>query len=61
MEWLTALYGQVDEGNALREVSPGRGIVAQIEQGLPQCVVGLKEVRRRRLMLGQTVEFFAQL
>jgi hypothetical protein len=57
---LGALHGRVDEGNTLREVPPGSAILAAIEQGLPQHVMGLEEMRRHRLTLSQAVEFFAQ-
>jgi hypothetical protein len=58
---LGALHGRVDEGNALREVPPGSAILAEIEQGLPQRVMGLEEMRRRRFNPCQSVEFFTQL
>lgn len=61
VERLAALNCQVDEGNALREVAPGRGILTEIEQSLPQRVMGRQEMCRHRLTLGQAVEFFSQL
>ena len=61
VERLRPLHGQVDEGNGLRKVPPGRGIVAQIEQSLPKRVMRREEVRRRRLALCQAVKFCPQL
>ena len=35
----------VGEGDALLEVRPGGGVVAQVEQGAPERVMCLQEVR----------------
>ena len=47
-ERLGALRRRVGESDPLLEVRPGRGVVAQVEQGRPERVMGLQAVRRGR-------------
>ena len=61
MEHRRLLPRRVDEGNTLRKVRPGCGIVTQVEEGLPKRVMRREEVCGHRRALGQAVEFFAQL
>ena len=46
VERLGPLRRRVDEGDPLLEVRPGGGVVAQVEQGRPERVMGLQAVRR---------------
>jgi hypothetical protein len=56
-----SLLRRVDEGDPLLEVRPGINILIQLEQGVPELVMGLQEGRWRGLTLRQLVELFPQL
>ncbi len=52
---------RVGEGDPLREVPPGSGVVAQEEQGAPEGVMGLQAGCWFGPTLGQSGELFRQL
>src|SRR5215831_17807211 len=55
------LGGQIGTGDALLEVLPSSGVLAQVEQGAPERGMGLEEVRWHGLTLRQPIELFPQL
>src|SRR4029453_16280977 len=53
-------YG-VDEGDALLQVLPGRGVFTELEQGLLEGTMRLQEAYRGSRTLGQPHELFSQI
>ena len=51
----------VEEGDPLRTVHPGGGIVTQVEQGRPERIMRLQAMHRVGPTLGQPEELFPEL